>query len=82
MPNTVSYARDIRPLFTAMDIDHMQPMGVLLDDFTYMSDPGHAQDVLDQVSSGSMPPPDSGEPPWDQQRVQMFQDWINGGFQP
>lgn len=79
---SVSYAHDIRPLFTDMDIAHMRPMGVLLDDFTYMSDPGHAQGVLDQVSSGSMPPSGSGEPPWPPERVQLFRDWINGGFQP
>ena len=78
----VSFARDIRPLFTAMDVEHMREMGVLLDDYGYLSDPGHAQDILDQVSSGSMPPPDSGEPPWPPERVQLFRNWIDGGFQP
>lgn len=78
----VSFSRDIRPLFTDMDVEHMREYGVLLDDFGYMSDPAHAQDVLDQVSSGSMPPPDSGEPPWPPERVQLFRDWINDGFQP
>jgi hypothetical protein len=82
MTNSVSFARDIRPLFTAVDVAHMKPLGVLLDDYTYMSDPDHAQGVLDQVSSGGMPPADSGEPPWEQVQVQLFQDWINGGFQP
>jgi hypothetical protein len=23
-----------------------------------------------------------GEPPWEQAQVQLFQDWINGIFQP
>ena len=78
---TVSFSRDIKPLFTATDIAHMRELGVLLDDFPYMSDPAHAQGVLDQVSSGSMPPPDSGEPPWPPDRVQLIRDWINGGFQ-
>ena len=34
----VSFAGDIRPLFRPVDIEHMKPMGVLPDDFTYMSE--------------------------------------------
>lgn len=30
----VSFARDIKPLFHAVDISHMQPHGVKLDDYT------------------------------------------------
>jgi hypothetical protein len=47
----VSFAQDIRPLFTDMDIAHMRVAGVLLDDFGYMRDPAHAQKVLDAVST-------------------------------
>jgi hypothetical protein len=31
----VSFAQDIRPLFTDMDIAHMKRFGVMLDDFGY-----------------------------------------------
>jgi hypothetical protein len=76
----VSFAQDIRPLFTDMDIAHMQRAGVLLDDFDYMRDPGHAQKVLDTVSTGSMPPSSSGEPSWSQESVRLFRDWIAAGY--
>jgi hypothetical protein len=76
----VSFAQDIRPLFTDMDVAHMKSAGVLLDDFEYMRDPGHAQKVLDTVSTGSMPPSSSGEPPWSAENVQLFRDWIAAGY--
>ena len=78
----VSFAKDIRPLFTDMDIAHMQRVGVMLDDFGYMHDLAHAQQVLDRVNGGGMPPPSSGEPPWSSERVQLFRDWIAAGCQP
>lgn len=76
----VSFAQDIRPLFTDMDIAHMKVAGVLLDDFVYMRDPAHAQKVLDAVSTGAMPPQGSGELPWPLDSVQLFRDWIAAGF--
>ena len=77
----VSFAQDIRPLFTDMDIAHMKDLGVALDDFGYMHDPAHAQQVLDQVSAGLMPPRRSGEQSWSPESVQLFRDWIAGGYQ-
>jgi hypothetical protein len=77
----VSFVRDIRPLFTEMDIAHMKGFGVLLDDFDYMRDSAHAQKVLDAVSAGAMPPNSSGEPPWSPDSVQLFRDWIAVGYQ-
>jgi hypothetical protein len=77
----VSFAQDIRRLFTDMDIAHMKPAGVLLDDFGYMRDPAHAQKVLDAVSTGAMPPQSSGEPRWPPESVQLFRDWVAGGCQ-
>jgi len=77
-----SFAHDIRPLFTEMDIAHMKDGGVLLDDLEYMRDAAHAQKVLDAVSAGAMPPQSSGEPAWAPDRVQLFRDWIAGGCQP
>ena len=77
----VSFAQDIRPLFTDMDIAHMKDFGVALDDFEYMRDPAHAQQVLNRVSAGTMPPRRSGEPPWSPDSVQLFRDWIAAGYQ-
>jgi hypothetical protein len=77
----VSFAQDIRPLFTDMDIAHMKNFGVALDDFGYMRDPAHAQKVLDALSAGRMPPSSSGEPPWSPDNVQLFREWIAAGYQ-
>ena len=77
----VSFAQDVRPLFTDMDIAHMKNFGVALDDFGYMRDPAHAQKVLDAVSAGAMPPSSSGEPSWSPDNVQLFRDWVAGGYQ-
>ncbi len=77
----VSFAQDIRPLFTDMDIAHMKDLGVALEDFDYMRDPTHAQNVLNAVSSGAMPPRHSGEPPWSPANVQLLRDWIAAGCQ-
>ena len=77
----VSFAQDITPLFTDIDVAHMKNIGVALDDYGYMRDPDHAQLVLNAVSTGTMPPKRSGEPPWSAENVQLFRDWIAGGFQ-
>jgi hypothetical protein len=82
MTNAVSFSRDIRPLFTAMDIEHMRRAGVTLDDIVYMSDPEHAESVYQKLSGKQMPPPDSGEGPWPDANIQLFRDWMDGGFQP
>ena len=43
--------------------------------------PDHAQKVLGAVSTGVMPPQSSGEPSWPPESVQLFRDWIAGGYQ-
>ncbi len=77
----VSFAHDIRPLFTDMDVAHMKSFGVSLDDIDYMRDPAHAQKVLNAVSAGTMPPSSSGEPAWSPESVQLLRDWMAGGYQ-
>ena len=78
----VSFAQDIRPLFTDMDVAHMKHYRVKLDDFDYMRNSRHAQHVLNRVSNGSMPPRRSGEPAWSPETVQLFRDWMAAGYQP
>lgn len=80
-PMAVSFATNIRPMFTDMDIAHMKNFGVLLDDFGFMRDPANAQKVLNAVSSGAMPPSDSGETSWSPDQVELFRNWITGGYQ-
>lgn len=77
-----SFKSDILPLFTSMDIDHMGNAGVRLDDYAYMSQPGNAKSVYDTVSSGRMPPADSGESRWPPEQVQLLKTWMDGGYQP
>jgi hypothetical protein len=77
-----SFKSDILPLFTSMDVDHMSKFSVQLDDFAYMSQPANAKGVYGAVSSGSMPPADSGESRWSPEQVQLFKAWMDGGYQP
>ncbi len=62
----ISFARDIKPLFKQIDIDHMNKHDILLDDYTYMSDPsndhGNAQAVEASLTNQSMPPGDRWNP--------------------
>ena len=46
----VSFARDIRPLFRAVDISHMKVHGIKLDDYSFMSKPDNANKVLGTLS--------------------------------
>jgi hypothetical protein len=82
----VGFANDIVPMFTQMDIQHMSQQGVSLNEYAYMSDPtddhANANDVYQQVSSGSMPPSWSGEKAWTPQMVQLLQQWMTDGYQP
>jgi len=58
-PAPVSFAADILPLFTSIDIAHMQPMGVFLNQYSYMSDPtnNHQNAIPTGPSSSSISTP-------------------------
>jgi len=79
----VSFAKDIKPLFRTIDIQHMAQHGVLLDDYTYMSDAtdnhANAQGVYDQLSSKAMPP---GGPFWTAAQLGVFSGWMKSGYRP
>ena len=79
---TVSFRTDILPLFTSMDIDHMNALGAKLDDYSFMSQPAKASLVYEAVSTGKMPPTTSGEQPWSPDKVQLFKAWMDGGCEP
>ncbi len=79
---SVSFRTDIVPLFTSIDIDHMNALGTKLDDYSFMSQPDKANLVYELVSSGKMPPGSSGEEPWSPDKVQLFKAWMDGGYEP
>ena len=72
---TVSFANDIKPLFTEVDKDHMEFM---FDLWSYKDVKDNADDILDSVSNGRMPPNN----PWSQDKVDLFKQWVAGGHQP
>jgi hypothetical protein len=80
--STVSFARDIRPLFRSVDIEHMKPMDILLDDYNYMSDPTNAQGVYDSLTGKTEPRMPPNGPYWAKDKLELFENWMKGGFQP
>ena len=83
-PRQVSFARDIRPLFRAIDISHMTRYGIKLDDYTFMSDPDHANKVLGTLSPHEGDPPSMppGGPYWTANKLALFAQWQKDGYQP
>jgi hypothetical protein len=79
----VSFERDIKPLFRKIDIEHMNKYKVLLDNYTYMSDPsnnhGNAQAVEDTLANQSMPP---GGPYWSNEQLVLYKQWKSDGYLP
>jgi hypothetical protein len=82
----VSFKTDILPLFRQIDIDHMRPSGVLLDDVAYMTDPSqdydHTHQVQDYLTGAKIPRMPPGGPFWSDDQLQLYSRWIADGFQP
>jgi hypothetical protein len=72
----VSFAKDIAPLFTQRDINCMSPMGVLLNDYSWMSQPDNAQNVYDHLTGETQPQMPLGGAPWSQQQLGLFNSWM------
>ena len=84
MNQLVSFAKDIRPLFTAVDIDHMSGF---FDLSNYDDVKNNAQGILARLRAKGtkvMPPPPErgGGGPWSPEKINLFASWIDGGFQP
>jgi hypothetical protein len=75
----LSFARDIRPMFTDMDVAHMIKV---LDLSNRDSVFAHADAIYETVSTGSMPPPGSGEEPWTPEMCATFKTWQEQGGPP
>ena len=68
----LSFGRDIRPLFTQVDIEHMLDVDPSLDLGAYDSVKAHANIIYRRISLGDMPP---GRP-WPQEQVDKFKQWM------
>ena len=74
----LSFKTDIRPLFTQTDVDHMEPFGVQLDSYEYVSVRANADAIYDELESQRMPP---GQP-WADDKIAVFKAWVDGGCKP
>lgn len=83
---SVSFARDIRPLFRPIDVEHMRPFNVLLDDYAYMTDPAndhqHALSVYEYLVGLKEPRMPIGGPFWTADQLAAFRRWMDEGFRP
>jgi hypothetical protein len=73
----LSFAGDIRPMFTDMDVAHMKALGVDLSDRNDVM--AHAEAIYGTVSTGAMPPASSGEAPWTAEMCDRFKRWQGAG---
>lgn len=72
-PSPLSFARDIRPMFTDVDVTQMKLVGIDLSSKDDVA--AHADGIYGAVSEGTMPPDYSGEPPWTPQMCARFKAW-------
>lgn len=75
----LSFARDIRPMFTNMDVDHMKKAMDLSDRDSVFQ---HAAAIYEAVANGSMPPASCGEPRWTPDMCERFKEWQAQGGRP
>lgn len=73
----LSFQRDIRPLFSDLDVDHMKPLGIDLSDASSVQESAAA--IYSVVTEGTMPPPSSGER-WSSEMCERFKRWMDQGF--
>lgn len=87
----VSFDKDVKPLFSARDIQCMSRHRVLLDDYRYMAEPigdakfddhANARHVFARLSGRETPRMPQGGPFWSQTQLDIFRDWMEGDFQP
>ncbi|HME80665.1 MAG TPA: hypothetical protein VKF82_01165 [Candidatus Eremiobacteraceae bacterium] len=75
----LSFARDIRPMFTDTDVEHMEAYGMDLSSFDEVVQ--HADAIYAAVSDGSMPPKGTGAQ-WTPQMCARFKAWQTQGCKP
>src|SRR5262249_9228695 len=84
--SNVSFARDIRPLFRSVDIEHMKGMDILLDDYKYMSDATNqyenAHRVYDSLTGKTQPRMPRKGREWTKETCDLFKNGMKGGCPP
>jgi hypothetical protein len=60
----------------------MSGMGVLLDDYAWMSDEQNARRVHDFLTGNEEPRMPPGGPYWSEENLTLLSDWITGGCKP
>ena len=75
-----SFARDIRPMFTDVDVEHMKAFGLDLSSHADVSE--NADSIYQTVSSGMMPPAKSGGVRWTPEMCELFKRWQDAGCPP
>ena len=79
MIDQLSFAKDIRPMFTDTDVDHMKAAGMDLSSYDDVKN--NALGIYAVVSEGTMPPPGTGET-WSAQMCETFKQWQDQGCRP
>ena len=74
--STLSFAADIRPLFRSNDIESMKPAWIDLS--SYEDVKKKAQSIYARLSAKDMP----CDGPWNDNDVQKFKEWKDGGMKP
>jgi hypothetical protein len=69
---SVSFARDIKPLFRPGDREAMESV---FDLWLYEDVAAHADRIYDRLEDGSMP----CDGAWPQERVEVFKRWVDSG---
>lgn len=77
--DNLSFAKDIRPMFTDVDVAHMKRAGMDLSDKDTVTK--NADAIYKVVSEGTMPPPNTGER-WTPDMCAKFKDWQKQGCLP
>ena len=77
---SLSFATDIRSMFTDTDVAHMKPVGLDLSNRDSVFE--HADAIYATVSAGTMPPQASGEPRWTPEMCDRFKTWQQQGGPP
>jgi hypothetical protein len=79
----VSYAKDIKPLFRGIDVNHMAAQGLDLNSYDDVK--SNAQEIYTRLTTTNpqrlMPPASSGGP-WSADKIAKFKQWMDDGYQP
>jgi hypothetical protein len=75
MPDEVTFAQDIRPLFRDRDV---RSMSFAFDLSSYEEVRRNAEEIYARLADGSMPCDGS----WRSEDVERFRAWIDGGSPP